>query len=123
MFTRFVRDGKWTLGTCAYELKCTDKNALAFSKVEPHQPVSLQDAKHSILTHKIADDTIGFKPCDGVIIEKEAGYLIILYYKPRQPKECVVLDIDDYLCYVGDKTRGSISEIDARSIAKMIITL
>ena len=102
-----------------YELKICKSNAMPFNQVKEHQIVALQQAKNGNLYHKIADSPWGTtskhrftakKPFDCMNIYKAEAYVVICYYKLRQKKEFIFIDVDDFVNEANNSDRKSLTE-------------
>ena len=111
-----------------YELKICKSNAMPFNQVKEHQIVALQQAKNGNLYHKIADQTFGRagqfghtlkKPFDCMNIYKAEAYVVICYYKLRQKKEFLLIDIDDFIREKNYSDRKSLTEKRAKELKKI----
>jgi len=82
--------------------------AMPFNQVAEHQIKALTQAKQGNLYHKIADSPVSWgmntkmrftakKPFDCMNIYKAEAYIVIVYYKPRQKKEFIFIDIDIFI--------------------------
>lgn len=101
----------------AFELKISDSQRLAFSKIEPHQYTSLKRAALDCVYHKISDQSLSFKPFDGFQICRVPAFLIILFYEPRKPKEPVFIPILKLLEFMEkNPSKKSITKEEAISI-------
>lgn len=109
--------------TFDYDLKITKTNSMPFTSVKPHQITSLLKSKHECIHHKISDQSMGFKPFDGFQICDSPAYLIIMYYKKGEQKRMYFIDIDDFVAFVGEKSRGGLPIEQAKLMAKYIFTL
>lgn len=118
LFTKFIR--KKHKQTAVWELKITKTKSLPFSRIEPHQITSLKKAKHACIYHKISDQSAGFKPFDAFQICHSPAFLVILFYKQRQPKITYWIDIDDLLHLIKSSKRKSITEEQAKQLATYI---
>jgi penicillin-binding protein-related factor A (putative recombinase) len=102
--------------TCAAELKVTHgKDTLPFSNIKEHQINNLYQVKHGKYPYKIADVGQMQKPFDMVFFASCNAYIVILF----TDKDFVMIDIDEYLKFSKDKTRGSISFEQAKLIGKL----
>jgi len=115
--TRFL---KWLMNqedfeTFAFELKITKTKSLSFNALLEHQKISLLNTKHRRLAHKIADDSVGFKPYDGFFFKKEPAFVVIQFYK-RGEKRFYMIDIDDWVTEPTISDRKSITEERAADI-------
>ena len=116
--------------TAVYELKLCKSRALPFNAVKVHQVEGLLNAKLGNLFHKISDSPIFAgaksrftkpKPFDCFSLYHAGAYIVILYYKPRQPKEFILIDIEAYIQEAERSTRKRLTEERAREIAEEII--
>ena len=115
-----------------FELKITKKSSIAYSVVKPHQEEALLKANNKGFFHKITDQPIfgGMKtrfnrpkPFDCFYVTKYPAYVAICYYKPRQPKELILINISDFITARETDTRKSLTEEKAKSISSQIISL
>lgn len=115
-----------------YELKMCKNKRMPFKQVADHQIENLQQAKNGNLYHKIADQTFGRagqfghtlkKPWDCMNIYKAEAYIVICYYKPRQKKEFLLIDVDDFVKEMDRSNMKSLKEDRAREIAINILTI
>ena len=116
--------------TAVYELKICKNKSMPFGQVKRHQINELQRAKYGNLYHKIADQTFGRagkfghtlpKPFDCFNIYKAKAYIVIVYYKLRQKKEFIFIDIDKFIVEACNSDRKSLTEERAKEIAKYTI--
>lgn len=112
-----------------YELKMCKGNAMPFDQVKEHQIKALKQAKHGNLYHKISDQSIGRgmnfgftlkKPFDCVNIYKAEAYVVIVYYKPRQKKEFIFIDVNVFVNEIEISDRKSLTEERAKIISTKI---
>lgn len=98
--------GKWIrkpqqverFGSANFELKCLKKKSVnPENDFEPHQLPELWHSKHKYVYHKHSDQSMDKKPFDCSLWVGVPGYVVLLFYKPRQPKTFHVIDIDDFL--------------------------
>jgi len=66
---------------CYYELKQTNTESFAFSKIEKVQWDGLQATEKNGLVWKLSDEISRPKPCDGFSIPPLPSYLIIKFRK------------------------------------------
>lgn len=114
--------------TAVYELKICKSNAMPFKQVAEHQIEALLQAKHGNLYHKIADSPFisghskmrftKQKPFDCMNIYKSEAYIVICYYKLRQKKEFLFIDIDDFIKEIKMSDRKSLTEERANQLTK-----
>lgn len=118
--------------TMVYELKMEKGSSIAFARVYDHQVTWLYQAKHSHVYHKIADTTMSFggkqtfnkpKPFDCMVIVKVPAWVIIMFYKPREKKEALYIDIDDWIKERDTSSRKSLTEQRAREISSHIVII
>ena len=118
-------DFKKYFNTTVFELKICKKRSMPFDHVKPHQEEALYKAKHNDLYHKISDSPIfqGMKtrftkkkPFDCILFTQCDSYVVIWYYKPRQKKKFIFIDIDEWLIYKSKATKKSIREEEAEKI-------
>ncbi len=118
----FQRDfGKWAKhnwsASTAFELKVSPTDSLAFSKVEDHQLTNLRACKDRKLFYKIADDSIGQKPFDCLMMEKTKAYIVVMFRcKERGQKGFFMFDIDCWEREMRSTKRKSMTEERAREI-------
>jgi len=127
MFGTWIKENEQA--TTAFELKICKLKSLSFDSVKEHQVEALVEAKHGYLYHKISDSPIfpGHKtrftkpkPFDCLVISESKAYVVIWYYHPRQPKEMIWIDINDWLKEVKASDRKSLTEERAKEIGKVI---
>ena len=95
-FNKWLKHSNFCIsGKCVFELKICKGTSIPFNAVKEHQLAALSIAKHASLIYKIPDDTIAQKPFDSFCISGAAGYVVILFYKPRE-KHMVLIDVDVY---------------------------
>lgn len=92
--------------TEAYELKITKHNSLPFKDVKEHQVEALLKTEGKGLYHRITDQpwienrpysyTLK-KPFDCFCLVNAKAYVVVWYYKPRQPKVFLKIRIQDFL--------------------------
>jgi len=71
-------------GSCAIEIKATDRNTIAASELKPHQKAALIAATGSIgLVHKISDQAQGSKPFDAFMLSGVPAYVVACHTKMR----------------------------------------
>lgn len=79
-----------------FELKLTKSASLPFSALKEHQLEALYQAKHNRLAHKIADDSVGFKPFDCFHVREVPAFVVVSYYT-RGEKKFYMIDVDDWI--------------------------
>jgi len=121
LFTKWLKENCKRNG--AYELKICKKKSMPFSAVQEHQVNALWKAKHSCLVHKISDMSLGAKPMDCFSLSRAKAFVVILFYVPREPKECFLIDIDDFIKCMETSKRKSLTYEMADEIAEEIINL
>jgi len=83
--------------TCAYELKISHGNTVAFSKFEDQQIPSLWKVYSAIKHHKETDASCGIKPYDGYCLKKEPAYVGIMFNIPTNQKEFYLIHIREVM--------------------------
>jgi len=92
--------GPWgvdNLKTCAYELKISHGNTVAFSKFEDQQLPSLFKTYTSGVNIKFTDASYGLKKYDGVLLIKEPAYVGIMFNIPVNQKEFYLIHIKEVM--------------------------
>jgi hypothetical protein len=119
VFESWLRNvGKFT---CAWETKVTTDDSWPYSRLETQQENFLMTTVKGCAVYKISDESIGYKPCDGVSFSKERGVVAILY---KQSNIFYVIDIERLIDYRDTKaTRKSLLESEAKEIATEIVQL
>lgn len=120
--------------TEVYELKICKQKSMPFDRVNPHQIEALEQAQKGNLYHKISDT--GFpmpqktkmrfaipKPFDCLNIFRANAYIVIWFYKPRQPKEFIFIDVRSFRSEAWKSERKSLTEKRAKEIAVKVIEL
>ena len=101
--------------TCAWEIKQTEKDNIAYSRLETHQERWLLSFANACASYKISDESIGHKPCDGFTFAKDRAYVIIFY---KTSKTFYVITINNFVFYRDHKAkRKSLTEEEAREIS------
>lgn len=93
------------------------KGRIALSQIAEHQIRSLWKAKHGVLTHKISDSSVGFKPCDFITIR---GGAALFFFWFENEKELWAVDVDFVMEYRGQRERGSIGLELCRSVGWLV---
>lgn len=128
IFTKWVRENPPTVST-VWELKMVKGPSIAFDRVSPHQVEALKEAKRSGIFHKISDSPVSWqsklrftkpKPFDCLYISKAEAYVVLLFYKPRQKKQILFIDIDDWVDEMNKVERKSLTENRAVEISRKI---
>ena len=126
--------------TEAYELKYTSGTSIPFNAVQEHQVDALTKAEcgwpdvkgmgglyHRITDQPwIADRPYSYtlkKPFDCFVLVNVKAYVVVWFYKQRQPKEFIKIRIGAFLQLRDKSNRKSFTEEMARSVAKEIIRL
>lgn len=123
------------MDSMVFELKLEKGTSFAFSRVAEHQIEALRQAKHSGLYHKISDMPQSFyggnkhfrfvkpKPFDGVYLRGVNAFVVLMFYKPRQPKIAYLIDVDMFVKERDSAIRKSLIPGDAARISRGIIYL
>ena len=107
--------------SAAMELKIVKNGKpMPFNKIAEHQLSGLYDAKHSGCYHKLSDMSREKKPFDCFFIKEVAAYIVIWWYKPRQKKEMIWIDIDRMILEIKNSNRKSLTEERAKEIGTVI---
>lgn len=130
LFSAWVRaNSAYFVNSTVWELKMEKGNAFAFDRVAEHQVNALLQAKREGLYHKISDVPVSFggkmrftlqKPCDCLLVKGADAYVVICFYKVRQPKETLWIDIEKFLKVKAESPRKSLTEAEAKYIAERI---
>jgi len=101
--------------TAAFELKITKTDKFYLSSLEKHQPQNLELVNKSFFFYKFPD--LGLQnPFDCVSLYKEPAYVVVLFYKPRQPKNFYIIPIVTIQGLIDDGIK-SFDEGNARKLA------
>jgi len=103
-----------------YELKICKTKKFAFNNVKLHQIEGLLKAQKGLF-HKISDSPIfpgmktrftAKKPFDCLWMKGE-GFVVILFYIPRKPKQVIKMRVEDFIKMVErhDKKSASLEEM------------
>ena len=123
-------EANWKGGSAAFELKLVKKGAMPFKSVAPHQREGLLKAA-SGLYHKLFDmphfagSSFRFdakKPFDSFFLQG-AGYVVPIWYFPRERKTAYVIPVESFLQMEVAGTRKSMTEEMARANATLTINL
>lgn len=130
IFTKWVSENKDKINqSTTWELKLEKGTSFSFNRVAEHQIYNLLESKKSGLYHKISDSPIfkGMnsrftkpKPLDCLFVKNADAYVVLCFYKPRQKKETLWIDIDRFIKVRDESPRKSIREVEARFIAERI---
>jgi len=125
MFSKWVKKFEPFHHSSAFELKICKLKSMPFDQVKPHQKKALKSVKRGGLYHKINDMPIfkgnrmrftNPKPFDCFIITEADAFVVIWFYKPRQKKEMIWIDIDKFLKEEEVSNRKSLTEERAKEI-------
>ena len=113
--------------TEAYELKFTSGKSLNFSEVKEHQIEALLKAEDEAFYHRITDQpwlpdrkysyTLK-KPFDCFCLTGVKSYIVIWFYKPRQPKVFIKIPIKKFLRTAINCNRKSLTKEMALQIGQ-----
>ena len=104
--------------SAAFELKICKTDRFNLKCIAEHQIANLKLVNEGLFFFKLAD--LGLQnPWDCFTLYKEEAYLVLFFYKPRQPKKFYLIPIEiiERIINNGDK---SISEFVAEKIAYKI---
>lgn len=93
--------------TGAYEVKLARGKSLPFTALAKHQERALNIIKHGRFSHKLPDDTIGYKPSDIISLCEEGAYVVVFFQKS---KKGYLIDIDEWRRERERSERKSITE-------------
>ena len=111
--------------TAVYELKLCKKKSIPFDALQDHQRSALWSANRSYYYHKINDMPIfrghktrfaNLKPFDCFFLRGVEAYVVILFYKPRKPKEFIFINIKRWEWERLGSSRKSLTEKRAKEI-------
>ena len=97
--------------------------------MQEHQIEALEQAKNAFLYHKINDLPIYRKsktrfaskrPFDCFCFAKVDAFIVLWFYKPRQKKEMIWIDIDKFTKEKDISARKSLTEQRAKEISNYI---
>lgn len=117
-FGHWVKANKWSKQGL-YELKICKEKRFNLKKIAKHQLNNLHMVKHGCFYYKISDYSIDQKPGDCVILYKGYGYLVLMFYRPRETKSFYMIDIDKILALIKVNSK-SITENEASVLADCI---
>lgn len=112
-----------------WELKFTKQRSIRFDAVQDHQIEGLLEAKKHGLYHKISDQPWGYnpkfrftskKPFDCLFVKDVNSYVLLWFYKPRQPKVFIKIDIDTFIRERDNSDRKSLTEERAMEIGESV---
>lgn len=119
--------------TEVYELKMCKMKSMPFTQVAEHQIEALWKAEFGNLYYKINDmpfiignSKMRFtkpKPFDCMNIHDADAYVVIVFYKPRQKKEFILICIGKFRAEILESDRKSLTEERAKEISTRIIKL
>jgi len=115
--------------TEVHELKMTSGKSIRWDRVAQHQLQALLDSSGEVGHYwKIPDMTSmgGFaspKPYDSQFVKNAKAYVVVWFYKPRQPKVFHKINVVDYMDLMAPAPRKSYREEDIAEISeKLYIT-
>jgi len=112
-----------------YELKITKHGSLPFDHLAKHQEESLINANDDGFYHKISDPPIFYgqnsrfnlpRPFDCLYLVKVPAFVVLWFYKPRQPKVFYKIPIHDFINERETCGRKSLREERAMKIGKAL---
>jgi len=114
-----------------YELKISKKNSIPFDAVQPHQIEALQAAQTGGYYFKIPDQPVSWgastqmrfaakKPFDCFMIVNTPAFVVLWFYKLRQPKVFIKIPIRTFLAEKAISERKSLTETRALEIGESI---
>jgi len=108
-----------------YELKICKSTSLPFDAVKKHQTKALLDSKKFGFFHKLTDPPIFYggkmrfnlpRPFDCMWLIGVKAFVVVWFYKPRQPKIFIKIPIQNFIDLEGKSVRKSMTEEMALSI-------
>lgn len=102
--------------SAAFELKVCKQGSMPFNRVEEHQWMALQRAKHGLVVYKIPDMSLGSKPFDTFTLQQAGGFVVILYWRETDGN-VYFIDVDDFILERSNSTRKSLTDERAKAIA------
>lgn len=130
IFTKWVKEHRYGIPrTTVWELKMEKGRSFAFDRMADHQISALLEAKREGLYHKISDSPVSWggrmrftsaKPFDCSLIKEADAFVVLCFYKPRQKKKTLWIDIERFVIVKSNSKRKSITERDATTIASRI---
>lgn len=115
--------------TEAYELKIVKGKSIAFDRVAPHQVDALLKAEGTGLYHKLTDQpwmenraytyTLK-KPFDCFVLVQVKSYVVLWFFKPRQPKVFYKIPIKVWVELQNTSKKKSINEQEVVAVAQQI---
>lgn len=125
LFTKYIKSHPQPR-SAVFELKICKLPSLAFNRLEEHQKTALLEATlgegHQTYL-KISDQSMGQKPFDAFVVTGVDAFVVLLFYKPRQKKEAILINIRSWVKEEETCGRKSIPEARAKEIAYKIIEL
>jgi hypothetical protein len=128
LFSKWI-DDNYHYDSAVWELKICKLKSMPFDQVKPHQIKALQKAKSGGLYHKINDMPIfkgskmrftNPKPFDCFFVSGVKAFVVIWFYKPRQEKEMIWIDIEEFLKEEETCGRKSLTEERAKELGIII---
>ena len=106
----------------AFELKIEKGKSLRFDRVAKHQRRALFNSKHKYLYWKLPDSNFLQKPYDCVVMTNAPAYVVVWFYKPRQSKFMLWIDIDTFITamFKFRHTRKSLKEQEWLNLADFV---
>lgn len=120
-FNKFIKKQykeKSMVGSACFEIKVKPfgKRLNFRNDFQDQQLPMLEKAQKDFVYHKISDMSVGMKPFDSFILNKEPAYVVVLWYRPRRPKSFVMINIKNLLLWKKVNNAKSITEEEAMSI-------
>lgn len=116
MFRNWLK-ANWK-SSAAFELKMCKLNTFALSQIADHQLSNLRMINEGLFSYKIPD--LGLQnPMDCFTLYKAEAYIVIFFYKPRQPKKFYMIPIVSIIGLLDDNIK-SLSEPRAAELAEVV---
>jgi penicillin-binding protein-related factor A (putative recombinase) len=128
IFSKWMKKQTFTC-TAVFELKIVKNKSWPFSNLQEHQEMALKNAKSEIgLYHRLTDqpwikDRLNAftykKPFDCLYITNSKAFVVFWFYKPRQKKMFLFVDIDRLIELKNKCERKSATEEMLKNIASL----
>jgi len=102
-----------------YELKICNGKSLPFSAIKEHQIQALLEVENVGLYHKLTDPPVFYgmnsrfnspRPFDCMYLKGIPGFIVVWFYKPRQPKSFIKIPIENFIEMDNNANRKSFTE-------------
>lgn len=115
LFRNWLR-ANWK-SSAAFELKICKTDRFNLKCIAPHQLANLELANNRLFTYKLPD--LGLQnPFDCLTLFQVPAYVVIFFYKPRQPKKFHAIPIGHVIAYINSGQK-SLTEKEAEELASL----